>query len=79
MYLMSNIEYLGHGVNEAGLHPLPSKVEHITKAPIPLNTQQFRLFWGLVNYYGKFIPNLATRLHPLNQLPQARMKWKWSQ
>ena len=33
---------------------------------------------GLVNYYGKFIPNLAIRLHSLNQLLQAHKKWKWS-
>ena len=77
-FLLSNIEYLGHIVDEAGLHPLPSKVEAITKAPIPVNAQQLRLFLGLVNYYGKFIPNLATHLHSLNQLLQAHKKWKWS-
>ena len=77
-FLLSHIEYLGHVVNEAGLHPLPSKVEAITKAPIPVNAQQLRSFLGLVNYYGKFIPNLAIHLHSLNQLLQARKKWKWS-
>ena len=77
-FLLSHIEYLGHVVNEAGLHPLPSKVEAITKAPIPVNAQQLRSFLGLVNYYGKFIPNLAIRLHSLNQLLQAHKKWKWS-
>lgn len=30
---------------------------------------------GLLNYYGKFIPNLATILHPLNSLLQADAKW----
>ena len=62
---------MGHVVNEAGLHPLPSKVKAITKAPIPVNAQQLRSFLGLVNYYGKFIPNLAIHLHSLNQLLQA--------
>ena len=78
-FLLSHIEYLGHVLNEAGLHPLPSKVEAITKAPIPVNAQQLRSCSGLVNYYGKFIPNLAIHLHSLNQLLQAHKKWKWSQ
>ena len=38
-----------------------------------------RSFLGLVNYYGKFIPNLATLLQPLNSLLQADTKWVWSQ
>ena len=59
-FLMSSIEYLGHCVNEHGIQPLPSKVEAIVNAPAPENVQQLRSFLGLVNYYGKFIPNLAS-------------------
>ena len=33
---------------------------------------------GLVNYYGKFIPNLSTLLYPLNSLLQSNKKWCWS-
>ena len=36
-----------------------------------------RSFLGLINYYGKFIPNLSTLLHPLNALLQANKKWVW--
>ena len=78
-FLMSSIEYLGHRVDEHGIHPLPAKVQAITKAPAPANVQQLRSFLGLVNYYGKFIPNLATRLHPLNALLSVGTKWKWSE
>ena len=35
-------------------------------------------FLGLINYYGKFIPNLSTLLQPLNALLQAGTKWSWS-
>jgi len=40
--------------------------------------QELRSFLGLLNYYGKFIPNLATTLHPLNTLLQKDRKWNWS-
>ena len=50
---------------------LPSKVAAIANAPAPTNLQELRSFLGLLNYYGKFIPNLAaTILHPLNALLQ---------
>ena len=78
-FLLARIEYLGHIVSKDGIQPMPSKVEAIVKAPTPTNVHQLRSFLGLTNYYGKFIPNLSTILHPLNALLQAKRKWKWSQ
>ena len=69
-FFKDSVEYLGHCVDAQGLHTLPSKVEAILKVPDPENLQQLRSFLGLLNYYGKFIPNLASIVHPLNQLLQ---------
>ena len=77
-FLLKSIEYLGHIVSKDGIQPVPTKVEAIVKAPIPVNVQQLRSFLGLTNYYWKFIPNLATLLHPLNALLQANKEWKWT-
>jgi hypothetical protein len=33
---------------------------------------------GLVNYYHKFLPNLATEIRPLNELLEDR-KWVWNE
>ena len=65
-------------VDAEGLHPLPSKIEAIVKAPKPENVQQLRSLLGLINYYSKFVANLASLLHPLNQLLQHNVKWKWT-
>lgn len=71
-FLFSSVEYLGHQINWDGIQPLQSKVEAIVvNAPVPKNVQELRSFLGLLNYYGKFIPNLATILHPLNSLLRA--------
>ena len=70
------IEYLGHIISQNGIRPVPSKVDAIINAPKPSNVQQLRSFLGLVNYYGKFIPNTSTLLHPLNSLLQADKKWE---
>ena len=67
-FLQPSVEYLGHKIDAKGLHALESKLEAITKAPTPRNVQELRSFLGLLNYYGRFIPNLASILHPLNAL-----------
>ena len=49
----------------------------IQEAPVPKNAQELKSFLGLFHYYGRFIPNLATLLHPLNQVLKLNSKWKW--
>ena len=71
-------EYCGHEVSAAGLHKLQSKVDAIQKAPRPTTVAELRSFLGLVSYYRKFIPNVATTLHPLNALLQRGQRWKWT-
>ena len=67
-FMSTSVEYLGYKIDAKGLHTTPQKVEAIQQAPNPKNVQQLRSFLGLVHYYGKFIPNLATITEPLNKL-----------
>ena len=76
--MQTSVEYLGHRIDAEGLHTTDSKLTAITQAPTPRNVQELRSFLGLLNYYGKFIPNLATILHPLNRLLQHGHRWEWS-
>uniref|UniRef100_A0AAZ3NPL7 ribonuclease H n=1 Tax=Oncorhynchus tshawytscha TaxID=74940 RepID=A0AAZ3NPL7_ONCTS len=77
-FLQDSVEYLGYTIDAQGLHPTNSKVEAIVNAPAPTNISELRSFLGLLNYYGKFVANLSTLLHPLHQLLQADTKWNWS-
>ena len=77
-FMKAEVEYLGHRVDAEGLHTTPDKLEAIRNAPAPKNVQELRSFLGLLNYYGKFLPNLSTTLHPLNALLQQNHKWHWS-
>ena len=78
-FMKSCVEYLRHKIDAEGLHALDSKVKAITNAPAPKNAQELRSFLGLLNYYGRFIPNLASILHPLNELLRRNTEWKWSE
>ena len=77
-FLQESVEYLGHEVDAKGIHTTTQKVEAIVNAPSPKDVQQLRSFLGMLHYYGKFIPNLATLIHPLNELLHTGTKWKWS-
>ena len=53
-------------------------MEAITRALSPKNVTELRSFLGMVNYYGKFLHNLSTQLHPLHALLKHGTKWHWS-
>lgn len=74
----SSVQYLGHQVDQKGLRPIAHKEEAIENAPAPKDLTELRSYLGLLNYYGKFIPNLSSRIHPLNNLLRKGVKWAWT-
>ena len=78
-FLRDSVEYLGHLIDADGLHTTDSKLKAINEAPSPTNTQELRAFLGLLNYYGRFIPNRATLSQPLNTLLCKDHHWRWTE
>ena len=77
----SSLKFLGHVVDKDGIHPLPEKVEAITKFPTPTTQRKLKEYLGLLNFYRRFIPNCAQTLLPLTDLlsgkakPQTPIPW----
>ena len=59
------LECLGHRVDTEGFHPVETKVKAIQEAPAPKNPTELKSFLGVLNFYGKFIPNLSSTLELL--------------
>ena len=78
-FFKEKITFCGHDIDNHGLHKSPEKVEAILKAPRPCNVAEVRSFLGLGNYYNRFLPNLSTVVHPLNQLLENNHQWKWTE
>ena len=76
-FMLQKVEYLGHKILAKGLEPTQEKVQAIIDAPAPRNVSQLKSFLGMLNYYGKFLPNLSTCLAPLCSLLQKRSHWLW--
>ena len=79
LFMRSSVVYLGYLIDADGLHPMPDKVKAILEAPEPTNVTELKSYLGLLNYYGKFLQNVSSILHPLYSLLQKSATWKWSQ
>lgn len=76
-FMASEVVFLGHRIDSTGLHPVTEKVRAIENAPPPSNVTELKAYLGLLNYYNKFLPNLATVLAPVHKLLCKDTKWKW--
>ena len=76
-FLLPTVEYVGHKITAQGLQPTLDKVKAVQNAPAPQEVSQLKSFIGLVNYYGKFLPDLSSVLAPFYRLFQKGTKWVW--
>ena len=75
-FAQPSVEYLGHTLSAKGITK-GSKVEAILNMPPPKDVSGVKSFLGSVQFYGKFIPNLATTAEPLYGLTKKTATWKW--
>ena len=71
------VSYLGHVITSEGVKTDPKKVEAVTKWHPPRTTKQVKSFMGTVNYYSRFVKDLATIAYPLHNLTRKYAKFKW--
>ena len=76
-FLKDKVVYLGYTISEEGITPSEDKVKTLTEAEYPQSKEKLIAFLGAVNYYNKFIPNMATVIEPLNHLRAKDVKWEF--
>ncbi|KAL0173003.1 hypothetical protein M9458_033314, partial [Cirrhinus mrigala] len=64
----TQVKYLGHIVSADGVSPDPSKIEAVTKWPMPANLKALQSFLGFCGYYRRFIANYSAIVRPLTDL-----------
>ena len=68
---MDKLTFVGMVLSANGISCAVDKVKAVTSAREPQNASETRGFPGLVNYCGRFIPDLATLSEPLRRLTKA--------
>ena len=79
IFFQSGLEFLGHWIDKNGIRPFPQKMDAVMQAKSPTNVTELKSYLGLRNCYGKFLPNLATTLHPLHDLLQKDKSSTWTE
>ena len=59
--------YLGHTINAEGISPDKEKIRTISEIPPPEDKKGVERLLGVINYVGKFIPNMSKVTHPIRE------------
>ena len=73
---VDSVSFLGYSISKEGIAPDPNYVEKIKKnAKAPTNNKKIESFLGLANFYGRMIPDFATKMLPLNSMKNSDFSW----
>ena len=75
---LTEVEYVGHVINQEGLKISAEKKAKVLDFPLPDTTKQLRGFLGLVNYFRDHVRGYAATCQPLHALTTQkgrRLEW----
>ena len=78
MFFVKENEYVRFIINKNGIRLNPHKIDAINELPEPKDLKQLQSFLGGIDYYSKFIPNMAEIAKPLYRLLEKGTEWKWT-
>ncbi|KAJ9520579.1 hypothetical protein QJQ45_007435 [Haematococcus lacustris] len=76
-FFLPSMDFLGHIISAAGIHPDPAKIRAMVEWPVPRNLNDLRSFLGSANYYRRLIHHHAHLILPLTNLLKAETPWSW--
>ena len=76
LFAQPSVEYLGHILSQQGISK-GHKVDAVKMMPPPENVSSLRSLLGSVQFYSKFLPNLASVTEPLHRLTKKEVPWTW--
>ncbi|XP_055345223.1 uncharacterized protein K02A2.6-like [Paramacrobiotus metropolitanus] len=77
-FMQESVEYLGFVVDSRGRHISRDRAKALLDMDEPRNVSELRAFLGLVNHYGKFLPDVSTKCNVYHNLLKTGVTWDWS-
>jgi len=77
-FLVPEVKYLGFQLDRFGSRPDPQRIEELKQMPLPQNQAELKSWIGMVTFFFKYAPHLASVLHPLHRLVK-NTDWKWGE
>ena len=78
-FWISTVQFLGHIINNKGIHVDPAKIEAVKGWTSPTSPTEIRQFLGLAGYYRRFIEGFSKIAKPLTELTQKNKKYNWEE
>ncbi|KAJ0927013.1 putative nucleotidyltransferase, Ribonuclease H [Helianthus annuus] len=76
-FWLKEVQFLGHVVNDKGIHVDPAKIEAVKNWHTPRTPTEIRSFLGLAGYYRRFIANFSRIALPLTTLTHKGKPFDW--
>ena len=67
-WFQSEVEFLGHQINQEGIRKTPSYISKLRDYERPKTIREVREFLGLVNFQRKFMPHCSEIAKPLSKI-----------
>ena len=77
-FVQPELHFLGHIVGAQGLRVDPQKVAIVQNWPVPKDRTSLQKFWGLANYFRKFIMGWANLVSALQQQLKKTDTFQWN-
>ncbi|KAI3695251.1 hypothetical protein L1987_78243 [Smallanthus sonchifolius] len=74
---LRSVQFLGHIVNDKGIHVDPAKIEAVKNWNAPKTPTEVCSFLGLAGYYRRFISNFSKIAVPLTALTHKGKTYEW--
>ena len=73
-----SVSFLGYEISAEGIKPGSKHVEKLLQLQPPQNVKEVESFIGLINYFGRMIPNYANKTRCINELRHEDKEFKWT-
>jgi hypothetical protein len=74
----TELSFFGHTISATGLNPDPRKIEAIRNMDPSTSLPDLQTFLGMVQYLGRYIPNLASVSAVLWDLTKSANEFQWN-
>nr|GEY77383.1 reverse transcriptase domain-containing protein [Tanacetum cinerariifolium] len=78
-FWISVVQFLGHIIDNQGLHVNPAKIEAVKNWASPTTPTEIRQFLRLAGYYQRFIKDFSKIAKSLTELTQKNKKYIWGE
>ena len=75
-FFKTEIEWIGHKIDQNGIRPLQDKLMAIKELKQPKNEKELKSFLGAIQYLSKYIENLSAQTDDLRKLLKKDNEWK---